>query len=199
MARNQSQQQAFQLTGMQSVIQRLQCQLELMPALSLVSCKEKSMDDNVSRVWTMMAKLDYCMLVTKGAKGLSARPMSSIVKANEGKVYFLADAQGAKDDEIVAQPDALLAYSNGSSQFISTRAKAEISNDRALIKRLWNPGAQAFWRKGPDDLNVIAIVTTPESAELWDSSGGVVGSVKMAIALLTGSVPSLGENSKVRL
>ena len=76
---------------------------------------------------------------------MCSRPMSSIVKPEEGKIYFLSDQRTAKDDEIAARPEVLLAYGNGASQFVSTRAHAVLSSDRALIKRLWNPGAQAFW------------------------------------------------------
>ena len=157
------------------------------------------MTDTRTRVWQMMAELDFCMLVTNSLAGLRGRPMSSIVKPEEGKIYFLSDQRTAKDDEIAARPEVLLAYGNGASQFVSTRAHAVLSSDRALIKRLWNPGAQAFWPEGPDGANVIAIVATPASAEYWDGNGGVLGSVKMAFALLTGTTPDLGDNSKVSL
>ena len=131
--------------------------------------------------------------------GLRSRPMSSIVKSEEGKIYFLSDARASKDYEIASHPDILLTYGNGSSQFVSTRANAVTSTDRALIKKLWNPGAQAFWPKGPDDPDVIAIIATPTIAEYWDGSAGILGTAKMAYALLTGTAPDLGDNSKVTL
>jgi general stress protein 26 len=147
----------------------------------------------------MMRKIDYCMLVTNAGGRMRSRPMSSIVKQDEGYVYFLSDARTAKDDEIARDSQILLAYSNGSSQFVSAEATAQLSKDRALIKRLWNPGAQAFWPSGPDDHNIVAIIARPANAEFWDGPGSVVSSVKFAYALITGTAPDMGENSKVTL
>ena len=157
------------------------------------------MNDHARRAWEIMSQLDVCMLVTTTPAGLRSRPMSSIVKPDEGVVYFLTDARAAKDDEIATNANVLLAYGNASSQFVSARAQAAVSHDRGLIERLWNPGAQAFWPKGPNDPDVVAIVATMGSAEYWDGSGGLVGSVKMAVAVLTGAKPDLGDTAKVTL
>jgi general stress protein 26 len=154
-------------------------------------------DSQQTRAWQLMKKLDFCMLVTHASGGLHARPMSSIVKPDVGKIYFLSDVRSAKDEEIASNPDVLLAYGNGSSQFVSTSAQASISNDRGLIRELWNPGAQAFWPNGPEDPNVIAIVATPVRAEYWE--GSALSSVKFVFAMLTGTKPDMGENAKVRL
>ena len=78
--------------------------------------------EDQTRVWDMMNDLDYCMLVTQTTTGLRSRPMSSIVKHEEGKIYFLSDTSGAKDDEIAKNPQILLAYSNGSNKFVSATA-----------------------------------------------------------------------------
>lgn len=154
-------------------------------------------DPQQTRAWELMKKLDFCMLVTHAEGGLHARPMSSIVKPDEGKIYFLSDARAAKDEEIASNPDILLTYGDGSSEYVATTASASISNDRALIARLWNAGSQAFWPNGPEDPNVIAIVATPVRAEYW--GGSALSSVKFAFALLTGTKPDMGENAKVSL
>lgn len=151
------------------------------------------------QAWAMMSEIDFCMFVTTSATKIRSRPMSSIVKKDEGCIYFLTDARAAKDDEIANNPNILLAYSDGASQFVSVEAKAELSSDRALIKRLWNPGAQAFWPSGPDDINIIAIVARPSFAEFWDGPGNVVSTVKFVYALVSGTKPDMGQNSKVNL
>ncbi len=157
------------------------------------------MASSLDQVWKMMEKLDFCMFVTQAPSGLRSRPMSSVVKKDEGRIYFLTEASSAKDDEIAASPNVLLCYGDGASQFVSTAGTAAVSNDRALIEQLWNPGAQAFWPNGPKDPNVIAIVVRPASAEYWDGHGTVVSSVKFAVALLTGTSPDMGSNHKVAL
>ena len=157
------------------------------------------MTGDVDFVWETMKKLDYCMFVTMPGGRARARPMSSIVERESDAVYFLTDAGTAKDDEIEANPNVLLAYSNGASQFVSTAGSARLSTDRALIRRLWNPGAQAFWPDGPDNPDIVAIVVTPTQAEFWNGPSFIVGGAKMLFAALTGGKPDLGENRKVAL
>ena len=60
-------------------------------------------------------------------------------------------------------------------------------------------GAQAFWPKGPDDPQVVVIHVTPHNAEFWDGDSRIVSTVKFAVALATGTVPSMGDNKKVSL
>lgn len=155
------------------------------------------MTTDQDRAWKLMSEIDFCMLVTNGSTGLRSRPMSSLVKQDEGYIYFLADQRAAKDDEISDNRTILLAYSNGTSQFVSASATANMSRDRDLVKRLWNPGAQAFWPTGPDDPNIVVIVARPSQAEFWEGPGSVVSSVRFAYALLTGTSPDMGKNSKV--
>jgi hypothetical protein len=45
----------------------------------------------------------------------------------------------------------------------------------------------------------MAIVATPESAEFWDGDSGLLSSVKIAFAALTGNRPSMGENATVTM
>lgn len=150
------------------------------------------------RVWDMMADIDICMFVTRTPEGLHGRPMSSIPKPDEGVVYFLTARSAVKDDEIAADNRVHLGYSKGQTH-LAVAGTARIDGDRALIERLWNPGAQAFWPKGPSDPNVVAIAVTPVSAEYWDGPNGLIAGVRLAMALVRGTTPDLGDNEKVRM
>jgi general stress protein 26 len=158
-----------------------------------------AMDDKTTHVWDMMKKIDYCMLVTSFDDGMRARPMSSIVRQDEDAIYFLTEAGSEKVADIEGDDAVLLNYSDGSTQFVSTMATARIARDRALIKRLWNVGAQAFWPEGPETAKVAVIAATPHAAEYWDGPSGIIGAAKMAIALVRRTTPDLGENEKVRM
>jgi general stress protein 26 len=157
------------------------------------------MDDKTTHVWDMMKAIDYCMLVTSSGDGIRSRPMSSIVRQDEDAIYFITEAESEKVSDVQNHDEVLLNYSNGSSQFVSAMATARISRDRALIKRLWNVGAQAFWPEGPDTAKVVIITASPHAAEYWDSPSGVISAAKMAIALVRRTTPDLGENQKVRM
>lgn len=152
----------------------------------------------IDRAWEMMSKLDYCMYVTRGAE-LTSRPMSTIVKRDEEAIYILTEAASATCDEIEQSADVLLDYSNGSNQFISCSAQATISTDIALVKALWNPGAQAFWPDGPETGKIAVLINRPNQARYWDGDSSIVSAVKFAFALATKTRPEMGEQKDVRL
>ncbi len=156
------------------------------------------MTDKTERAWELMRKLDYCMLVSDGPSGLRSRPMSSIVKPEEGAVFFLSNATADQVAEIEANPQVLLAYGDGKT-FVSAIGEAGLSRDRSLIARLWNSGAQAFWPEGPERSDVVVISVAPSAAEYWEGDNALVSVAKMATAIATRSTPDLGDNAKVRL
>jgi general stress protein 26 len=151
------------------------------------------------KAWDLMKSLDFCFVVSETSDGMRARPMSSIFVENDPKIYFISIATSEQVADIAALPNVLLNYGNGSNKFVSTNATATVSTDRALIKRLWNAGAQTFWPEGPEKADVCVICTTPEKAEYWDGPSGVVTLAKMAVSLVSGSRVELGENETVTL
>ena len=157
------------------------------------------MSKDQDRIWELVEKLDYCMLTTAAAGKMRARPMSSIPTPAEGVIHFMTSREGAIDEELAANSQVLLNYSDGSSKFVSISGVARIVEDRALIKRLWSSGAQAFWPNGPDDPSIIALAVSPIEADLWDGSNSIVAEVKMAFALGSGQAPDLGDRKKVAM
>lgn len=153
---------------------------------------------DVQRVWDMIADIGICMFVTRTAGGMHGRPMSSIPKQDEGVVYFLTAKSTIKDDEIAADNHVHLGYAKG-QQYLSVAGSAMLLDDRLLIERLWNAGAQAFWPEGPQDPGVIAIAVQPVWAEYWEGPNTLVAGVRTALALVRGTRPDLGDNEKVRM
>ncbi len=155
--------------------------------------------NDVETAWNLAETIGVCMLVTHAERGLHSRPMSSLVDRDAGRIRFLADRTAGKDDEIMADSDVLLTYSNGSNKHVSIKGKASVSTDRALIKRLWSPGAQAFFPAGPETADVVVIEVTATGAEYWDGANAALAAVKFAAALATGTKPDLGNSAKTDL
>lgn len=156
--------------------------------------------DKTERTWELVEKLSTCFLVTKTGHSMRGRPLASIPKRLENRIYFLIDRnQGSKDEEIANDAQVYLAFGDGSSKFVSVNGSATVSEDLALVKGLWNPGAQAFWPEGPSKPGIAAIIVSPESAEYWDGPSTIVSTAKFAFALATGGTPDMGENRKVGL
>ncbi len=64
--------------------------------------------DARAKVWDLIGRFQAAMLVTKSQNGaLSGRPMSHIVKADEGLVYILTEQTTESAHAIEADPAAL--------------------------------------------------------------------------------------------
>jgi general stress protein 26 len=152
---------------------------------------------DVDRVWKLIEKIDICMFATHDGETIRARPMSSIPRQAENAVYFLTDVKGHKDEEVENDQSVSLLYAKpGDGKFLAVTGRGRVMNDRALIKDLWNTGAEAWW-SGPDDPSVRVIEVTPQDAELWEGPHGVVATVQMVIAAATSMPPVLGDQRKV--
>jgi general stress protein 26 len=160
-------------------------------------------DDNATgdtdRVWDLMKKIGFAMLVTRDGDKLRARPMSAYLERDDNAVFFLTDARRHKDEEIARDPHVNLSFADaGSQKYVSLTGTAAVSNDRARIKQLFSTPAKAWWSSA-DDPNIRVLRITPEDAEYWDSPGSVISYVKMAAAAVAGTRPDLGENRKVSM
>jgi general stress protein 26 len=154
---------------------------------------------DTDRVWDLMKKIGFAMLVTRDGDKLRARPMSAYLDRDSNAIYFLTDARRHKDEEIARNPAVNLSFANASDQkYVSVTGSAVVSNDRAKIKQLFSTPAKAWWDSA-EDPNIRVLKITPDDAEFWDSPGSVISYVKMAAAAATGTRPDLGDNRKVAM
>jgi general stress protein 26 len=154
---------------------------------------------NTDRVWNLMKKIGFAMLVTRDGRKLRARPMAAYVERDDNAIYFLTDARRHKDEEIAADPNVNLSFADaGDQKYVSLTGTATIANDRDKIRQLFSTAAKAWWDDA-DDPNIRVLRITPDDAEFWDSPGSVVSYVKMAAAAMTGSRPDIGDNRKVAM
>jgi len=149
------------------------------------------------RVWELADDIKICMFVTWDGERQRARPLAANVDRDAHAVYFLVDVSGVKDDQVKEFPIVTLAFAdNGSHKYVTMTGQATVSNDRAKIAELWTPDNKAFW-DSKDDPGIRLITVRPEDAEVWDSPGMVVATIKMVTAAITGAKMELGNNRKV--
>ena len=155
--------------------------------------------NDVAHVWELMEKIGTAMLVTWDGKSQRARPMSASVKPQEQAIYFLTDARREKVEQIEEYPNVLLTFADtGGQKYVALSGRATVSNDRNKIKSLWSPFAKAWWDSA-EDPNIRVLRVDPVEAELWDSPGTLIATVKMLTAAATGARPDMGENRKVSM
>jgi general stress protein 26 len=155
--------------------------------------------EQVDRIWELAKRIGVCMFVTWDGERQRARPLQANVDHDEHAIYFLTDVDSHKDDQVEKFPTVTLAFAHiPHSKYVSITGQATVSNDRAKIKELWSPFAQAWWPNA-DDPSIRVIKVVPEDAELWDSPGRIVTTISMLAAAVTRRAPRVGENAKVKL
>ncbi|MGU3496796.1 pyridoxamine 5'-phosphate oxidase family protein [Xanthobacteraceae bacterium A53D] len=155
---------------------------------------------DIKDVWKEMADRRACMLIDSDQGRLRARPMAPVVREDEGVVWFVTDANAAKDDEIRQEPQVCLAFADeGDHFYLSVSGHAEVIRDQAKLKEIWSTPMEAFFPGGPEDPNAILIRVTPEQAEIWKGDSTLVSGFKMAAAILQERRPDLGDHAKMRM
>ncbi|MDH6266886.1 general stress protein 26 [Rhizobium sp. SG_E_25_P2] len=155
--------------------------------------------DDTEKVWSLIDKIGFCMMVTKIGDDMRARPMSAYSEQIDNAIYFLTDVASHKDDEIARYPHVCLAFADTKGQkYVSLSGTAEVLNDRDRIRELWATPAKAWW-DSPDDPSIRILKVTPAFAEYWDSPGTVISYIKMAAAAVSNSKPDMGDNAQVSM
>lgn len=153
---------------------------------------------HLDRVWDIIERVGVCMLTTRSAAGLRARPLEARPDRNDAVIWFVTDRRSAKEHEIEHDGAVGLVFTDERSKaYLSITAHAEVRRDHAKAAEIWKSTDGAWWR-GPQDKNVCLLRVTPITAELWDGpASNAVAIFEFAKARLTGAKPKLGENRKV--
>jgi len=153
---------------------------------------------NLDRIWQIIERVGVCMLTTRFAGGLRARPVEARPERNAGLIWFVTDLNSAKEHEIEPQADVGLTFVDASAKaYLSVTAHAHVHRDHRKAAEIWKATDNMWWQ-GPDDPNVCVLRVTPVTAELWDGpSSKLVAAFEFMKAKLTGAESNLGENRKV--
>ena len=153
---------------------------------------------HLHRIWDIVEKVGVCMMTTRSADGLRARPLEARPDRDAGLIWFITDARGTKDDEVAAHSEVGLVFIDHKAKaYLSITGRAGVRRDSAKAAEIWKP-TDGVWWSGPGDPNVRVLRFDPVRAELWDGpASAAVAAFEFAKARATGEKPNLGENRKV--
>jgi general stress protein 26 len=159
--------------------------------------KHMSTQKAVDEIWDLAKSLEICMFITWDGEHQRARPLAARPDRDEGRIFFLTDAAGAKDEQIERFPAVTLAFADirGHDYAVIT-GKASVSNDRGKIAEIWTAPDKAWWDSA-DDPSIRLISVEPEDGELWKGPSRIVAAAKILSSAVTGAKVSFGENRKV--
>jgi general stress protein 26 len=144
-------------------------------------------------VWALIAKTRIAMLTTEEEGRLASRPMASLARPDENRIYFVTRLD-SKVGEIGGSAPVNLGYSDPHrNNYLSVSGTARTSQDREKLRELWSVHTEAWLPQGPDGDDVALIAVEPEEAKLWDSTtSNLVYAGKVLKAVVTQSPPDGG-------
>jgi len=154
--------------------------------------------DHLGRVWDIIERVGICMLTTRFADGLRARPLEARPDRAAGLIWFVTDIRSAKEHDIETAHDIGLVFIEAKANvYLSITGRAEVKRDPAKAAEIWKT-TDTMWWHGPNDQNVGVLRVTPGTAELWDGPASkAVAAFEFVRSRLTGQEPNLGENRKI--
>lgn len=162
------------------------------------SAPTPSRDEHVAKLVELTKDSRFCMFTTVDADGtLISRPMTRQDLDLDTQMWFIATRDSRKVAQIRANPSASLTVSTNTS-WVSLSGTAEVIDDLAKLKELWNTFAEAWLPEGPEDPNAILIRVDVHGAEYWDSPGGRVATAfNFVKAKVTGGQYDGGDNQTI--
>ncbi|WP_306396509.1 pyridoxamine 5'-phosphate oxidase family protein [Telluria beijingensis] len=146
--------------------------------------------DAIERIKDMIDDADSCFFCTGDGHGPSrgVRPMSVRETDDAGAIWFLSSIDSHKNQELQANPTVKLFFQSGKhSGFLELDGLAEISQDKARIKQLWNSMLKTWFTEGEDDPRITVIKVVPKIGYYWDNKhGDAVAGVKVAVGAVIG-------------
>ena len=155
-------------------------------------------DNDPEAVWKIIKKVRIAMLVTQNEDAYEGRPLSAYAEPEAGRILFMTDSENVIS-EVGAEKSVLLSFADpGGNDFAAIDGDASVVNDRAKIKELWTPWAEAFW-DGPEDPAIRIIEVIPRRARYWDAPNKIATSIAMLAGAVSGKTPSLGKSGDVEM
>jgi general stress protein 26 len=157
-------------------------------------------NESLDRVWTLIERVGVCMLTSRGARGLRARPLEARPDRSSRLIWFVTDLRSIKEHEIGADNEIGLVFVDKTENaYLSISASAEAMRDREVAASIWRLTDNMWW-DGPDDPNAGLLRVTPRTAELWDGpSSKAVAVFEFLKSQIIGAQPDLGENRKTTI
>jgi len=131
------------------------------------------------KFWKALKSDRTLMLGVDGVEDGHSRPMTAQVEGESGPIWFFTGKPNAVVDHLSESRRAIAAFSaKGHELFASVQGALSVSNDRAVIDRLWNPFIAA-WFEGKDDPKLVLLRFDPEHAEIWLNESNLLAGVKL--------------------
>ncbi len=142
---------------------------------------------HLGKLVELLDDLPIGMLTTFGPDGPRSLPMARQEVEPSAELWFITARDTDHTRAIQAEPRITLTFSSRDT-WVALRGTAEVVDDDAKLRELWNTFAEAWLPGGPEDPNAVLLRVDVEAAEYWDTPGSKVASlISLVKTKLTGA------------
>jgi general stress protein 26 len=133
------------------------------------------------KLWKALESDRTMMLGLQGSEDVHCRPMTALVEDEHGPIWFFTSNETEIPRALGYEAGRAVATfaSKGHDLFATLHGNLQVSNDRAMIDRLWNPYVEAWFEGGKDDPKVTLLRFDAENAEIWLDELSLVAGIQM--------------------
>jgi general stress protein 26 len=154
-------------------------------------------------LWDLIKEVRIAMLTTVDPDGrLHSRPMATQEVEPDDVLWFFSAKDSHKVEELTENQHVELTYASPERDlYVSASGRAQVIDDRAKMRELWNTAVQAWFPDGPDDPNLCLLRVDLEQAEYWlDRKPKALSLTQRLASAVTGRPPQAGlEDRKLQL
>lgn len=133
--------------------------------------------------WKALRSDRVMMLGVNGVEDGFARPMAAQIDEDRSPIWFFASADNHIVDVVSGGRRAIATFAAKGELYASIRGSLALSQDRAMIDKLWNPQAAAWFENGKDDPRLRLLRLDAEEAEIWLDGSSFVAGVKSLLGI----------------
>ena len=168
-------------------------------------------DNRIDDHYDLIDGIEVAMLTTRRRDGqLVSRAMQTQRRTAGADLWFVADAQSQKFEELATDPHVNLSYyKDRTREWVSVSGKAILSRDRDLIRGLYKPDWKAWFKAAgddgdprhdgsPDDPRIALILVEAQLVTYFKSDRPLpLVLFDVARAMVGGGPPNIGEERTV--
>lgn len=145
-----------------------------------------------ARFWKALASDRVVMLGVDGVEDGFARPMAVQIDEERSPLWFFTSSENHIVEALAQGRRAIATFAAKGELYASMQGNLSLSQDRAMIDRLWNPQVAAWYEKGKDDPKLRLLRFDAERAEIWLDGSSLLAGVKS----LLGVDPKIDDKDK---
>ena len=131
---------------------------------------------SVKKLRKLMRDIRTAMLTTVARDGsLHSRPMLTSDVEFDGNLWFIASSRSGLAQEIAANPNVNVSYSNPKGdRYISVTGAASLVSDSERLRELWSGRHKSWFKQGKKDPDLTLVRIDVHFAEYWDATADAV-------------------------